>query len=461
MSSLPSQVLSPDSEVGDPLQSSQASRPIAPSRIRETTTPSGEQLAVAARPLSDDLLIRKAVLLEFGDSSPQELELLERLTLHQWMRLLRWLDYSGLALYFLDHLSVLGREDLLPTLIHVGLHQRLCDNTTRTLGMIAESTAIQLQFQESSVRYAVLKGLSLWPSSVPKLELRSQFDLDFLVSEGSAPAARTILEGRGYRLYGTSGNSLEFKRNERPGISLKDIYRDVQSWRVELHIEPAQSHHHSQLDVLEYRDLCGIAMPVPSPIDLFLGHGLHTSKHICSEFMRAAHLVEFRRHVLYRRDDIDFWDRLHHSACENRRVSVGLGVATLLITQVMGEFAPDALTNWTVRRLPASVHLWCHFYGHRVALGSFPGTKLYLLLQRELEDEGIPSKRSARRALLPSRLPPAIIRAPPNETLHMRLRRYRMQSSFIMHRLFFHAVEGVRYLWELRQWRRHLNRLAR
>ena len=144
-----------------------------------------------------------------------------------------------------------------------------------------------------------------------------------------------------------------------PDISLKDIYRDVQSWRVELHIEPAQSHHHSQLDVLEYRDLCGIAMPVLSPIDLFLGHGLHTCKHICSEFMRAAHLVEFRRHVLYRRDDIDFWDRLHHSACENRRVSVGLGVATLLITQVMGEFAPDALTNWTVRRLPASVHLWC------------------------------------------------------------------------------------------------------
>ena len=406
------------------------------------------------------MLIRKAVLLEFGDSSPRELERLEKLTLNQWMRLLRWLDYSGLALYFLDHLSALGREDLLPTPIQVGLHQRLCDNTTRTLGMIAESTGIQRRFQDSQVRYAVLKGLSLWPRSVPKLELRSQFDLDFLVSAESASAARTVLESRGYRLYGISGNSLEFKRNERPGISLKDMYKDLQSWRVELHIEPAQSHHRSQLEALEYRDFCEIKMPVLSPIDLFLGHGLHASKHICSEFMRAAQLVEFRRHVLYRRDDFEFWNRLHHSACENRRVSLGLGIATLLITQVMGEFAPEALTSWTVRCLPAPVYLWCQLYGRHVALGSFPGTKLYLLLQRELEAERIPAKRSARKALLPSRLPPAIIRASPGEGVQTRLRRYRMQFSFIMHRLHFHAVEGVRYLWELRQWRQQLNRLA-
>ena len=187
---------------------------------------------------------------------------------------------------------------------------------------------------------------------MPKAELRSQFDLDFLVSEGSAPTARTILERRGYRLYGISGNSWEFKRNEQPGISLKDVYKDLQSWRVELHVEPAQSHRHSQLAHLEYRDLCAFPMPVLSSIDLFVGHGLHTSKHICSEFMRAAQLVEFRRHVLYRRDDSQFWNRLHHSAGENRRISFGLGVATLLTAQVMGEFAPEALTSWTVRRLP-------------------------------------------------------------------------------------------------------------
>jgi hypothetical protein len=413
-----------------------------------------------ARPLRGDLLIRQALLLQICDYSPQQIVYFESLTLNQWMRLLRWLDYSGLALYFLDRLSEVGREDLLPTPVHTRLHQRLCDNTKRTQGMTAESIAIQLQFQELRVRYAILKGLSLWPSSVPKAELRSQFDLDFLVSEGSAPTARTILERRGYRLYGISGNSWEFKRNEQPGISLKDVYKDLQSWRVELHVEPAQSHRHSQLAHLEYRDLCAFPMPVLSSIDLFVGHGLHTSKHICSEFMRAAQLVEFRRHVLYRRDDSQFWNRLHHSAGENRRISFGLGVATLLTAQVMGEFAPEALTSWTVRRLPPSVHLWCQHYGNPFVLGSFPGSKLYLLLQKELADMGIAAKRSPRKALLPSRLPPPIIRASPDESLKMRLRRYRMQFSFILHRLLFHTVEGFRYLWVLRQWRRQLNRLA-
>lgn len=461
LSLLPSQTLSAQSDVAEPLQTSITPRPIAPTRIRETSTPSEEQLGVTARPLSGDLLIRRAVLLEFCDSLPHVRERLEKLTLNQWLRLLRWLDYSGLALYFLDRLSELDREDLLPPSIHARLHQRLRDNTIRTQGMTAESIAIQLQFQESNVRYAILKGLSLWPGSVSKPELRSQFDLDFLVSEESAPAARAILESRGYRLYGISGNSWEFKRNERPGLSLKDMYKDLQSWRVELHIERVQSGRYSQLERLEYRDLCGIAMPVLSPIDLFVGHGLHTCKHICSEFMRTAQLLEFRRHVVYRRDDSKFWDQLCRSAGENRRIYLGLGIATLLITQVMGEFAPEALTSWTVRRLPTSVHLWCQLYGRRVALGSFPGSKLYLLLQKELEDEGFPAKRPARRALLPSRLPPAIIRAAPDESLHMRLRRYRMQFSFIVHRLVFHTVDGFRYLWELRQWNRQLNRFTR
>ena len=91
--------------------------------------------------------------------------------------------------------------------------------------MIAESIAIQQEFQEARLSYAKLKGLSLWPSSVPRPELRSQFDLDFLVAEESAPEARKILEQRGYRLYVISGRSWEFKLNEKPGVSLKDLYK--------------------------------------------------------------------------------------------------------------------------------------------------------------------------------------------------------------------------------------------
>ncbi len=401
------------------------------------------------------------MLLTFCDPPPQQYSRLEVLSLKQWMDLLRWLDFSGLALYFFDRLLKLGREDSLPTPVLERLQQSLKENTDRTRSLITESISIQLEFQQTRLRYANLKGLSLWPSSVPKPELRSQFDLDFLVAEESAPTARRVLECRGYRLYAVSGRSWEFKRNEKPGVSLKDLYRDLQSWRVELHIEPKEAQGQSPLDRLEWRDLYGLRMPVLTPVDLFLGQGLHACKHICSEFMRAAHLEEFRRHVLFRREDPGFWNQLQQSASGNQRASLALGVVTLVVAEVMGEFAPEALTSWTVSRLPTSIRLWSQIYGRRAVLGSFPGSKLYLFLQKELAEAGIPAKRPIRHSLVPSRLPPPVIRARPNESISVRISRYRMQFAFIFQRLRFHLLEGTRYVWELHHWRRNLHRLAR
>lgn len=411
--------------------------------------------------LTHDQLIRQSVLLSFLDSLPQQCLQLRTLSMSQWRTLLRWFDYSGLALYFFDRIADLQLGDLLPEPVFARLKQNLIDNTKRTQSMIAESIAIQQKFQARSVRYASLKGLSFWPSSVPKPELRSQFDIDFLVAEKDAQAARKILERQGYRLYATSGRSWEFKRNEFPGISRKQMYQDTGSWAVELHVESSDSSMPSLLERLEWRELGGFTTPVLSPIDLFLGQGLHVYKHICSEFSRAAHLLEFRRHVLFHRDDASFWNALQSNALENPRSVLGLGLVTLLITQTMGEFAPESLTSWTVDRLPRSVQLWVETYGHRAVLGSFPGSKLYLLLQEEIEASGLSSKRSIRQSLIPSGLPPAVIRALPNETFSTRLGRYRMQLSLIFGRLRFHLTEGARFLWESHQWRRQLNRVAK
>jgi hypothetical protein len=324
--------------------------------------------------------------------------------------------------------------------------------------MIGESIAIQQEFQKVHLSYAQLKGLSLWPSSVPKLELRSQFDLDFLLAEESAPEARRILERRGYRLYAVSGRSWEFKLNERPGISLKDLYKALPSHAVELHIDLHASGRSSLLDRTERRELYGLSMPVLSAVDLLLGQGIHAYKHICSEFSRTAHLLEFRRHVLARRDDHAFWRQVQSTADRNTRASLGLGVVTLLITRIMGDFAPKALTSWTVDRIPQSAQLWVEMYGSRVAFGGFPGSKVYLLLQKELESAGVPARRSIRQALLPLRVPPTVIRGFPNETLSLRLGRYRMQFCFILLRLRFHIVEGIRYSWEIHRWRQFMNR---
>lgn len=399
-------------------------------------------------------------MLTFCEPVPEKCSRLFSLSAKEWKRLLRWLDFSGLALYFLDRIVELDLCDLLPPAVCTRLHLNLIDNSKRTQGMLAESIGIQRGFQAEELSYAVLKGFSLWPMSVSKLELRSQFDLDFLVAEGSAPEARKILEQRGYRLYAISGRSWEFKRNERPGLSLKHLYKNLPSFAVELHIEPTVQGAVSTLARREWRELCDMKMAVLSPVDLLLGQGLHAFKHICGEFARAAHFLEFRRHVLSRRDDNAFWNKLRSAAENNSRAATGLGVAILLVTRVMGEFAPEALTSWTVDRLSRSLRLWVETYAHRVVLDTHPGSKLYLLLQRELELAGIRGKRPIRRALLPLRFPPSVIRAFPHESWSVRTRRSFMQFELLFARLRFHVVQGVRFVVEARRWRR-MRELAR
>lgn len=416
---------------------------------------------VASNALKREERIREAILLSFCEPLPAQCLQLESVSEKEWKPLLKWLDISGLALYFLDRMMELQLGSMLPPRVLARLQENLNDNTQRTRGMIAESVAIQLEFQQACLCYATLKGFSLGPFSVPRPELRHQLDLDFLMAEESAPEARRILETRGYRLHAISGRSWEFKNSERVSTSLKDLYKNLPGRSVELHIDTDTPGLRSILDSIEEREFYGIQMPVLSPVDLFLGQGLHAYKHVYSEFSRTAHLLEFRRHVLARYDENAFWRALQLAAENNPRASVGLGVVTLLITNLMGDFAPQELMSWTVHRLPRSARLWVKLYGRRVVFKNFPGSKLYLLLQRELDSTGIPARRSLRQALLPSRLPPHVIHASADERLSERIRRYRVQLHFILFRLRFHIVEGLRYAWESHRWRKHMNRNSR
>jgi hypothetical protein len=413
------------------------------------------------RGLSPAYRQRETVLRVFCEPQPGQPVELPQPSPAEWIPLLRWLDTSGLALYFLDRVTELELCDLLPQGVLAQLRQRLRENAARTEAMIAEATAIRRSFQSASLSYAVLKGFSLWPVSVPKLELRSQLDLDFLVASSSAAAARKILERRGYRLHAISGRSWEFHTSQTGEMSLKDIYKATHRRTVELHLEPVSLICDSLLERVQWCCFRGEPMPVLDPVDLFLGQGMHLFKHVCSPFMRTAHIIEFRRNVLARHHDDAFWKRVQMLAERNSIASIGLGTVTLLISNAMGRFAPEALTSWSMDRLPEAVRLWVSRYGFDAIYGDFPGSKLYLLLQRELEGMGPPPQQSVRRALLPLYLPKAISHRTPNEDLSARIRRYRKQLWFASFRLRFHIVEGVRYLCESLRWRRLLRSAER
>jgi hypothetical protein len=395
-----------------------------------------------------------AVLHCFCDPLPASCARLQELTAGDWNRLLRWMDISGLALYFFDRLNELGVSHWLPPASFARLEQNVRDNTERTRDLIEDCNAIQSDFQRADLLYAVLKGFSLWPHSVPKPELRSQLDLDFLVAENAADEARRILEARGYRLHLMSGRSWEFKTPQSPARSLDDLYKLHPHKCVELHIEAPGEAGNSLLARRKMREFHGVTMPVLPAVDLFLWQGLHAFKHICSEFSRAAHMVEFRRHVLARRNDLAFWKELEAKAGDNPRMYWALGMVTLLIESAMGDFAPDALKSWTADRVPSPMRLWVERFGRRTLLGSFPGNKRFLLLQRELEIAGVPAKRTVRQQLLPLKLPPVFEHAQPHESLRARLRRMRSRLRFLFFRLRFHVGAGIEYAWIAPRWRK-------
>src|SRR5579871_6105812 len=138
--------------------------------------------------------LRRAALSCFSESVPDHSDVLLQLSSVQWRSLLRWLDISGLALYLFDRLEELDITQFLPRDIEARLRQNVADNTLRMQLMLEEAAGVQEDFHLEGVDFLLLKGFSLVPHSVPRPELRSQLDLDYLVTAESIERARRTLE---------------------------------------------------------------------------------------------------------------------------------------------------------------------------------------------------------------------------------------------------------------------------
>jgi hypothetical protein len=391
--------------------------------------------------------------------SPQALEseLLRDLTDGEWAPLLSWLDTSGLSLYLLDQLTRSGRDDLLPAFVFAKLQRNLIDNMARTKAMIEELCEISASFEQSGLLFTLLKGLSLYPMSVRSPWLRSQADIDFLIAERDATRGRQILENRGFHLHAISGRTWEFRTGSIHTATLENMYRAIPFRSVELHLEAPCATQDSLLarrkefvyDRLNFTRL--------SPVDLMVGQGLHLYKHVCSEYFRAAHVLEFHNHMAARNSDTEFWERFRGEANRSSMASLKLGVVILLTAKLCGRVPAVEYVAPTVERIPAAARLWVERYGVGATFGDAPGTKLYLLLQTVMAEAGVHSARSPVCALVPTNLP-RITTPAPNESWPDRLRRYRVQARFLRSRLRFHVIEGVRYLREAVIWSRQRER---
>jgi len=402
------------------------------------------------------------VVASFSDSADCAWDRLSVISHREWVRSYHWLDASGLALYFLDRLKTLGVEGALPDSVLARLNQNHADNKVRSASLFAEFTEINRSFQQAGIVFANLKGFTLSPESCPDPTLRCQLDLDFLVDGGQLNLCKSILAQSGYRLAAATATVWEFKAGSSELVRIEDHYKARPQRSVELHFA-STSHRASapirdeRLDRLAERTWNGVSFPALSDGDLFVGQALHVFGHVRSACTRPAWLLEYRHHVSSRRNDEHFWDEVVERSARHAEAPVGIGLVTLLTSQLFGIESPGRLDSWTLDNLPASVRRWAEQYGRRALLAGFPGTKLYMILEDELAKGG-GWRGWKRKSLLPLHRAPRIVLASKNDTLWKWFQREFYQARFVLFRIRFHAVEGVRYLRESRRWKKQLNK---
>lgn len=401
--------------------------------------------------------LKLAVLASFHEPAPSIEARLREFTLRDWDRAMYWLDVSGLALYFLDRIETLKLNSSVPERFVAQLHTRLDENRLRTESLLVEAEMITRALRERNVDCTVLKGATIPRESSPDISLRSQLDLDLLIREGDASAVQSCLSRFGYSLDAVSGDTWEFKAGPSGRSSLKNLYQVRPERSVEVHLQRA-----SEPDRLARAETCSInghVVPALSSADLYLLQAQHVFKHMCGEYTRASWVLEYWRHVSARRGDVSFWRDVEMVAAEIPASEIATGAATLMASVILGPCAPPELARWSMDRLSPEVCLWIHLYGSKILLSDRPGSKVYLLLRKELDGDSPSGKSARRRLILPFHWPQRITRRTANESLSDSLRRFLIEAGFTGRRLGFHLAEGFGLAIESLRWQRRKGRV--
>jgi hypothetical protein len=404
--------------------------------------------------------LKEAVLASFHEPRPSVRARLAEFTRRDWERAKYWLDVSGLALYFLDRLIALKLEQCLPASMLHQLRTNMGENRERTASLFNETVAITHLLQQQKIKFAVLKGITLPCESVPDTTLRNQMDLDVLVRESDATQTKSCLEESGYTLDAISGNTWEFKAGPSGMSTLENLYQVRAERSIEVHLIAEARGAPDQLMRSELKLVDGEPVPALSPPDAFILQGQHLFKHMCGEHTRASWVLEYWRHICARHNDAPFWREVAAIAANEPGANIAIGAATLLTSLVFGPFAPQELACWSMDCLPPVICLWIQLYGRDLLLSDTPGSKLYLLLRKELQQQSVEEQRARRRLMFPLHWPQRIARSEKNETFMRRVHRYRAQARFAIHRFWFHLAKGLAFGIESLRWQKRVTGIS-
>ncbi|HKO19316.1 MAG TPA: nucleotidyltransferase family protein [Acidobacteriaceae bacterium] len=405
-----------------------------------------------------DRLLAHSIVQAFRGDAERSFIQLSTASSHAWEKTEYWLNTSGLAFYFLDQITSLGISDAVHSEVFHRLRANLRKNKVRAAAMFREFAALNGAFRSAGVMYFNHKGFTLCPHACPSPELRHQLDFDFIVAREHLEAARECLDTRGYRLTAATHKTWEFKAGNYARRKW-DLYSMGTYRSVELHFGGGPERQNDErLQRISNWTWGGQEYPALAPADQLIGQALHLFGHLRSESTRPAWVLEFRRHVIARRDDCAFWANVRQLATDRRYAAMALGTSILLASQLFGRCAPPDVERWAIASVTPTVRLWVERYGVDAVLADFPGTKLFLFLEEEIERLEAGPAKAVRTRLLPMHAGRMIFTARASETRLERMDRIWAQIRFMLFRARFHLVEAGHYLAERHAWKRALLR---
>lgn len=199
-------------------------------------------------------------------------------TPEQLRRLLRWLDQSGLALYFLASVQKQGGTEVLAPGFRAALESRMASNESRSADMFGEFQKVVDAFKREKVRFCAMKGFSLIPDFYPSVALRHQTDFDFLVAPESIENASRALVSIGYISNGVdeAGDSTFATPLQHVPSATDNIYAIQRQREIDLATSVRMAIHGVTVDLpldflerVECRDVAGFRFPALSTGDTF------------------------------------------------------------------------------------------------------------------------------------------------------------------------------------------------
>lgn len=404
--------------------------------------------------------LAEAVIATFKEATAEVLyDRLAKFDYSAWVGLYSWLDASGLAIYFLDRIYALRLTAAIPDRVIHRLQDNAADNRERSVSMLEEFIRINIEFQASGLSYVNLKGFTLVPDACSDAALRCQLDLDFLVARNDVPRCENVLKRQGYALAGTGENVREFKAGSGQSPPMQNLYKAKPQKSVEIHIadglEQDRTHHwNNELSRYRSQSWHGLEFPVLSDCDKFIGLAFHLFKHLKGEWTRASWVLEYANFINFHREDNFLWLEVKKHLSNNPEARTAVGIATLLTDRTFGiSYLPETLAS-AMMELPRLSRLWVERYGNRVLFSSFPGTKLYLLLQTALSiDKGLqPSEM--RNKLLPMHRPSKVTVDLDDQSPGFRMKQAKAEMYYFCFRLRFHIAQGFSYILEAPRWKK-------